>query len=83
MLYTETRPKQPTLVSDNPSTTSTKPNTVATPPKMDFSLYPTCKFKIQCHTINREYYFPIVLVTPKVTYTCLLPADSEGTFVTM
>ena len=53
MLFTEARPKQ--LTSDTPDPPSTaKPKTVAMPPKMNFSLYPTCEFKIQYHMIYHE-----------------------------
>lgn len=61
----ETTKKEPTKLS----------TIAAPPPKLDFSLYPTCELTDQFIMTNQ---FPTVLIAPKLTYTCLLPEDSEG-----
>lgn len=91
MLRTEVRPQELAVVPEAPKTVTAKPttpkaataevNTIATPPKMNFSLYPTCKFDNQCCSHVNDHFLT-VLVTPKTTYTCLLSDDSEGTYVT-
>ena len=35
--------------AENSKKEDAKRNTIVTPPKMDFSLYPTCEFQINLH----------------------------------